>query len=314
MAIDYIPVRLRYLDDWSMLTDEEVGQLVRAALVYTSRPSGGSPECTGAARYIWPSLKRDLDAAASRYKSKVAASKKAASARWDAEAAGDEKEGCIPPCPSGGTPELAADDNAIHNADACRRMQTHADASKRMQTHPENANACKRMQIQNQNQNQNQSSAAAEERACARGMAAEAVVELFYSIRRDLRRPAQVPASVLALAGAIGKTYSTEAIREVFQKSASGFLNGEGGRKWTATIGWLLNRENFDKVLSGAYDQPYATESPSRQTQNEIMTQRVQAGSAALGEFERAAIARMRQEYEKERERDVDSTSKGGHQ
>ena len=314
MAIDYIPVRLRYLDDWSMLTDEEVGQLVRAALVYTSRPSGGSPECTGAARYIWPSLKRDLDAAASRYKSKVAATKRAASARWDAEAAGDEKEGCIPPCPSGGTPELAADDNAIHNAHACKRMQTHADASKRMQTHPENANACKRMQIQNQNQNQNQnqSSAAAEERACARGMAAEAVVELFYSIRRDLRRPAQVPTSVLALAGAIGQAYSPEAIREVFQKSASGFLNGEGGRKWTATIGWLLTRENFDKVLSGAYDQPYATESPSRQTPNEIMTQRVQAGSAGLGELERAAIARMRQEYEKER--DGDRASKGGHQ
>lgn len=49
--------------------------------------------------------------------------------------------------------------------------------------------------------------------------------------------------------------YGIEAIYEVIQKAAnSDFLNGNNDRNWIASFDWIMNSNNFCKVLDGNYD------------------------------------------------------------
>ena len=53
------------------------------------------------------------------------------------------------------------------------------------------------------------------------------------------------------------REYSKEMVAEVIRKAATApFLNGAGEKGWVASIDWLLNPNNFCKVLEGNYYMP----------------------------------------------------------
>lgn len=57
------------------------------------------------------------------------------------------------------------------------------------------------------------------------------------------------------------RQYSVEDIGTVFAKAeASDFLKGLNARNWSATFDWLLNGNNFAKVLDGNYDNKNAAD------------------------------------------------------
>lgn len=298
MALDYVPIRLRYLEDWSLLSDEDVGQLVRAALVYLLSPSGGNPEFTGAARYFWPSFKRDMDAAFSQYEAKVAAGQHSARKRSDRKnrAKGDQSGKREPYAGSGSSEQISADVNRPEHIPAevnsPEHLSTEVNRSEQASTEASKAN---NNQYQYQYQNQYHSSSASAEEEKRGHEAAETVVNLFYDLRPDVCRPPQTPAYILDKAAKIVSSYTMDAIKAVFEKSGTGFLNGGGTRGWQASLGWLLDDQNFQRVLAGEFDSTISTHDNTgrKETAAQIMTRRVQAGTAGLGEMEREAIARM---------------------
>ena len=58
-----------------------------------------------------------------------------------------------------------------------------------------------------------------------------------------------------AKVGELLETYSMEDVKQGFDKAAkSSFLTGVNESKWKATFDWLINVDNFAKVLEGNYD------------------------------------------------------------
>ena len=50
-------------------------------------------------------------------------------------------------------------------------------------------------------------------------------------------------------------TYTIEQFREMFGKAeASDFLKGRNNRNWSATFDWMMNGNNFAKIIDGNYD------------------------------------------------------------
>ncbi len=51
------------------------------------------------------------------------------------------------------------------------------------------------------------------------------------------------------------KEYGADKIKEVFMKAdASDFLRGVNNNSWTATFDWIINPNNFVKIMEGNYD------------------------------------------------------------
>lgn len=51
------------------------------------------------------------------------------------------------------------------------------------------------------------------------------------------------------------RAYGKRTLADVIVKTMeSDFLTGKNSKNWTATFDWILNRNNFDKILSGNYD------------------------------------------------------------
>lgn len=126
------------------------------------------------------------------------------------------------------------------------------------------------------------------------------VVELYNSLCPSLPRCRTLSEQrKKAIHARLNAGYKLDDFRRLFELAeGSAFLRGANGKDWTADIDWLIRDANMAKVLDGKYSAAYGAEprKPARQAQNEAMTQRVQAGTAALGEHERAAIARMLRE------------------
>lgn len=128
------------------------------------------------------------------------------------------------------------------------------------------------------------------------------VIELYNRLCPSLPRvKALSEARKKAIRARINQGYSLEDFEQLFTMAeASAFLRGGNGKDWVADFDWLIKDANMAKVLDGKYARfpVHKTSGTDRQRQNEVMTQRVQAGTAALGEHERAAIARMLKEGE----------------
>ena len=77
----------------------------------------------------------------------------------------------------------------------------------------------------------------------------------------------------------------------VWHKVGQRNTSGDNRAGWKATLGWLLEPDNFRKVQSGQYGSgaPAARQSD-----------RMSMGTAGLGELERQAIARMLREQEQD--------------
>ena len=65
---EYIAIWDIYESYFEQYSDVEVGRLVRAMMKY--KWSGAAPQFTGNERFIWPAIKRDIDAAIEKMESK----------------------------------------------------------------------------------------------------------------------------------------------------------------------------------------------------------------------------------------------------
>ena len=97
----YVPIWMSYESYFEPLSDAEVGRLIRAMMEYES--SGATPELKGNERYIWPAIRRDMDASAAKQGGRSETNRQNALKRWENEKTGapDESEPMQPdtnPC------------------------------------------------------------------------------------------------------------------------------------------------------------------------------------------------------------------------
>ena len=85
--------------------------------------------------------------------------------------------------------------------------------------------------------------------------AEDKVKTLFNSACSPLPRLLFMTKARRAKVGELLETYSMEDVKQGFDKAAkSSFLTGVNESKWKATFDWLINVDNFAKVLEGNYD------------------------------------------------------------
>ena len=84
---------------------------------------------------------------------------------------------------------------------------------------------------------------------------AEQVRDLFNSACAPLPRLMFLTKSRREKIGALLDSYSMEDIRQGFHKAGkSSFLSGGNDRRWKADFDWLVDVDNFAKLLEGKYD------------------------------------------------------------
>lgn len=97
--------------------------------------------------------------------------------------------------------------------------------------------------------------ASARARACARE--AEEVVALYNTICIGFSRINSLSDRREQDIKERLEKYSLDQFKEMFLKAeSSSYLKGKNARKWKATFDWLIEDENFAKVLDGNYDDP----------------------------------------------------------
>lgn len=114
----YVAIWMSYEGYFELLSPAEVGRLVLAMMKYES--SGAAPELRGNERYIWPAIKRDMDASAAKQGGRSETNRRNALKRWEHEKDGALDEGLEP------------------NANECERMQ--ADANDAIEKEKEKGN------------------------------------------------------------------------------------------------------------------------------------------------------------------------------
>lgn len=111
----------------------------------------------------------------------------------------------------------------------------------------------------------------------------EGLIALICSERQETT-PEPMPSKLLEKAAdLLRRGITCNQARTVAVRSTLGFLAGNNKTGWKATLGWLLDPDNFRKVLDGQYSGG----------QNEAMQERVLLGTAGLSEWELENIHRM---------------------
>ena len=109
MEIAYIKVFTDALETWSLLSDEEVGRLVRALLEY--QRTGQGPVLPGNERFLFHTCKAQIDRDNEKYRetvsSRASAGKKGAESRWQSQ----NKDGKNSKC------HICHDENGKHGKD-----------------------------------------------------------------------------------------------------------------------------------------------------------------------------------------------------
>lgn len=109
MEIAYIKVFTDALETWSLLSDEEVGRLVRALLEY--QRTGQYPVLPGNERFLFHTCKAQIDRDNEKYRETVSsrsnAGKKGASSRWQGHAKDGQNSKC----------HICHDENGKHGKD-----------------------------------------------------------------------------------------------------------------------------------------------------------------------------------------------------
>ncbi len=118
----------------------------------------------------------------------------------------------------------------------------------------------------------------------------ESIVRMFFSMRGETAPNPVPPQLVAKAADLLAQGVTSQQFTDVFKSSQYGFLSGNNRAGWKATLGWLLEPDNFRKVQSGQYGSGAPAAKPDRMSM----------GTAGLGELERQAIARMLREQEQD--------------
>ncbi len=303
---EFIPLWIRYGKIFERLSNEALGELLKGMLTYAQ--SGQEPELKSEGYFLWPVIRQDMDYSRKSYEEKVAAGRRSGEARrakkkQTEEAPPEQMEAGDTSQQTGTTPEQKGTDPEQTGTDP-EQMGTTPEQKGVNHNHNQT-------QKQKHNQNQPQPQPQKETHGISQEVAEEVgeketsefalgkmVLSKFYEIRDDLARPEYITRQTLQKAQELGRKYPSAAIQSVFQKSRRGFLNGEGEKGWSASLGWLLDEEHFQAVLEGKYDWsqkevPAVSPPKKKTTMAQEQTRRVEMGSAGLGEYERQAIQRM---------------------
>lgn len=109
MEIAYIKVFIDALETWSLLSDEEVGRLVRALLEY--QRTGQGPVLPGNERFLFHTCKAQIDRDNEKYRetvsSRASAGKKGAESRWQSQNKNGKNSKC----------HICHDENGKHGKD-----------------------------------------------------------------------------------------------------------------------------------------------------------------------------------------------------
>lgn len=88
----------------------------------------------------------------------------------------------------------------------------------------------------------------------------QAVVALYHEICVSFPRIKSLSDARRKAIKARLNTYTLEQFREMFGKAeASDFLKGRNNRNWSATFDWMMNGNNFAKIIDGNYDNKCGT-------------------------------------------------------
>lgn len=83
----------------------------------------------------------------------------------------------------------------------------------------------------------------------------EKIVSIFNSLCKNLPNVQKITDKRKSAIKARAEEYSLSEIGTVFQHvSQSAFLNGDNDRGWTADFDWVMNPNNFIKILEGKYN------------------------------------------------------------
>ena len=83
----------------------------------------------------------------------------------------------------------------------------------------------------------------------------EKIISIFNSVCKNLPTVQKLTKSRKSAINARITDYNLSTLGDVFQKVAtSNFLNGENDRNWTADFDWIMNPNNFIKILEGKYN------------------------------------------------------------
>lgn len=95
------------------------------------------------------------------------------------------------------------------------------------------------------------------------------ILTIFNSVCVGLPKIQKITKSRIASLNLRIKEYGLLSLGEVFKKvSESRFLNGENDRGWTADFDWILNPNNFQKIIEDKYkNKENGTESKSKSNQ-----------------------------------------------
>ena len=96
----------------------------------------------------------------------------------------------------------------------------------------------------------------------------QAVVELYHEICISFPRIKSLSDARRKAIKARLNTYTLEQFREMFGKAeASDFLKGSNNRNWSATFDWMMNGNNFAKIIDGNYDNKGGTTAGTKAAQ-----------------------------------------------
>lgn len=97
----------------------------------------------------------------------------------------------------------------------------------------------------------------------------QAVVALYHEICVSFPRIKSLSDARRKAIKARLNTYTLEQFREMFGKAeASDFLKGNNIRNWSATFDWMMNGNNFAKIIDGNYDNKGGTTAGTKAAQD----------------------------------------------
>lgn len=221
-----------YYEGTCELSDEERGQLYVAIMDYVF--TGNDPELKGTLNMAFKLIKPTLDANIKRRE-------------------GGKK---------GGRPKKAKAENSNEKNHRFSKNENH--------TFDENQNLKRREENSN---NKNKSKRIEKEKTPteSKRKRAEGVMEAYNMICTSLPKARSLTEQRIRHVNARLEEHSPDDIRTVFDKAqASRFLSGKV-KEWRADFDWLINANNFVKVLEGRYDDRDPLQSTYEQDMAEIL-------------------------------------------
>ena len=136
---------------------------------------------------------------------------------------------------------------------------------------PKKANA---LPLENENENENENESKKENKVDN-----EKVIQIFNSVCKKLPAVQKLTPKRISAINARNEEYNLKTIGEVFiLVSQSPFLNGDNDREWRADFDWIMNPNNFIKILEKKYNGKKSNSTQSRVKISDNLQEKIARG------------------------------------